>query len=379
MKKLITSLLLLVTVTAYSQTTKITSQHFNANGDTVLVTTTTQIVTTVTVDSVVKKYVKPAPPVVVVTNPGGPASRPVTYSNKSNFSINNLSFSGGTSDFITLSNCSNVHITLCRFSGADVWAINLQNCTNITIDNCFFTMVCKGVMAKGGSGIKVNNNQFLNLYEPGSVKADAYKGDFAHFVQFNAVTGAGNQINLNRFENIHGQAVHPHDIINCFNCSGTAASPLQVIGNWIRGGQVDGGWPGSGDTGAGITFDNGAYILCQGNIGVNPGCAWIQINTANGGTHSNVTIDSNVGVSLIASKVAADGIIAEGSKSNVTISNNHINWLKWNGAHGIYPGNETGYWNGSPTINPAITFTKNNWYDTNINASILPATIITYK
>lgn len=308
-----------------------------------------------------------------VVNPGGTPSKPVSYSGKSNFTISGLSFSGGTSDFLTLTNCSNVHITLCSFANANVWAINLSNCTNVTVDNCFFTMICKGVMAKGGSGINVINNQFLNLNEP-----VVYKGDFAHFVQFNGVTGAGNRINNNAFENIYGVAVHPHDLINCFNCAGTSADPLQVNNNVMRGGMVDGGWPGSGDTGAGITFDNGTNIICQGNKGVNPGCAFIQINTVSGGTHNNVIVSGNQGVSLIPSKVAADGIIALGTKVNVQINNNLINWLKYNGAHGVFAGGETGFWAGGKFPPVGITMTGNNWFDTTLTASILPSQIITY-
>lgn len=354
MKKI---LLLLLPLWCSAQTTII--KTVLPSLDTLRVTTT--VTTSVKYDTLKYK----------VTKPGGLTSNPVTYSYKSNFTISSLSFAGGSSDFITLNNCSNVHITMCRFSGANVWAIVLINCKNITIDYNFFISVCKGVAAINCTGgIKINNNQLLNLYEP-----ILYKNDFAHAFQLNSCTGGGNQINYNTIENIYGAAIHPHDIINLYNTRGLQGDSVQVIGNKIRGGQVDGGWPNSGSTGAGITLDNGSYITVRNNIGINPGCAFIQVN----GTHSNILVDNNLGVSLISSKVAADAFIALGAKTNVTFSNNRANWRKWNGAYGVYPGGETGLWTGSSTINPAIRFVNNKWFDTTLSTPLLPSTIITWQ
>lgn len=302
--------------------------------------------------------------------PGGIISPSASYSNQSGITISNKTFNGTTLSF---SNCNNIHITMCRFNGgagANLYAMNFYNCTNVTVDYCYGTMYCKFVMVKGGSGINISNNQFLNLYEP-----VIYNVDFAHVVQFNGVTGANNKITNNIIENIYGVAVHPHDLINLYNCSGTSTSHIIVNNNQIRGGQVDGGYPNSWDTGGGITLDNGNYIDVTNNIGVNPGCSFIQVN----GTHTNILVDNNKGVSLISSKVAADCFTALGSKINVTFSNNQANWLKYNGAYGIYPGGETGLWTGSSTVNQQITFINNNWFNKALLPIILPVTLITWK
>lgn len=316
------------------------------------------------------------PPVITPpntgTNPGGPEfTGPYSYSKQSNINISGKTFTGKTLSF---DGCSNITINLCTFNGGkgtNLYAINLNNCTNVNITNSFGTMYCDFVHAKGGSNIKVNGNQVLNLYEP-----TIYANDFAHAIRFESVTGAGNEIKANIIENVPGVCVNPHDIINLVNCVGTASSHIIVSGNKIRGGMVTDGF-GKG-TGAGITLDNGTYIDVTKNIGVNPGAAFIQANTYNGGTHNSVLIDGNIAVSLIKSSVSHDAYIGLGSKTNVTISNNKANWIKFNGATGgSYPGGEVLLWMGSNSTTPGIKLI-NNTFDKTLTNSILPDKIITY-
>lgn len=361
-----------MSVTAFAQTTVTTSppvKSVQANLDTFYITTTTKVVTTVASDTVIHKYVKPTPPVVVSANPGGVALTVLTYSNQSNINISNKTIAGKS---LVFNNCNGVIVNLCQFNGlkgTNLYAVTFNNCTNVTCTNNFGTMYCKFVMVKGGSGINVSNNQYLNLYEP-----VIYNGDFAHAIQFNGVTGAGNKISNNNIENIQGQCINPHDIINLYGCSGTSTSHIIVTGNQIRGGMVQAVLISTGATGAGITLDNGNYIDVTNNKLVNPGCAAIQVN----GTHTNILVDNNQGVSLISSKVAMDGIVALGGKTNVTLSNNKINWLKWNGATGTnYPGGEVLFWFGG-SASPAGIKLINNTFDKTLTPSILPAIIITY-
>lgn len=300
-------------------------------------------------------------------NPGGAVIYSNTYNNVSNLTISNRTLNGGT---LTFNSCSNIHITMCKLNGGmgtNAYAIVLNNCANVTVDYCYGTMYCKFIAVKGGSGIKTNYNQFRDLYEPA-----LYGNDFAHAIQYNGVTGAGNQINNNRIL-ITNASVHPHDLINLYNCSGTSTGHIIVSGNISSGGQTV-AWPIPGDTGAGITLDNGSYIDVTNNIGVNPGCAFIQVN----GTHSNILVDSNKGVSLIASQVSADCYIALGSKTNVIFSNNQANWLKRNGAYGIYPGGETGFWGGGGFPPAGIIFINNNWFNKSLSPAI-PNPLITWQ
>lgn len=312
------------------------------------------------------------PPPSTGTNPGGAEfTGPYSYSKQNNINISGKTLSGKTLSF---DGCNNITINLCAFNGGkgtNLYAINLNNCTNVNITNSFGTMYCDFVHAKGCSNIKVNNNQVLNLYEP-----TIYLNDFAHAIRFENVTGAGNEVKNNIIENVQGQCVNPHDIINLVNCVGTASSHIIVSGNKIRGGMISDNF-GKG-TGAGITLDNGTYIDVLNNIGVNPGCAFIQANTYNGGTHNTVLIDGNVTVSLIKSSVSHDAYVALGSKSNMTISNNKANWLKFNGATGTnYSGGEVLFWFGG-SANPSGIKLINNSFDKSLTADILPKQIITY-
>lgn len=356
-------LTLLIGARCFGQTT--VTRVVQANLDT--------LVTTTTISSVTLKY---KPPVVTPpntgTNPGGAEfAGPYSYSKQNNINISGKTLSGKTLSF---DGCSNITINLCAFNGGkgtNLYAINLNNCTNVNITNSFGTMYCDFVHAKGGSNIKINGNQVLNLYEP-----TIYASDFAHAIRFESVTGAGNEIQNNIIENVQGVAVNPHDIINLVNCAGTSASHLLVKGNKIRGGMVTDGF-GKG-TGAGITLDNGTYIDVLNNIGVNPGAAFIQANTYNGGTHLNVLIDGNTTVSLIKSNVAHDAYIGLGSKTNVTISNNKANWLKFNGATGTnYSGGEVLFWFGG-SANPSGIKLINNSFDKTLTPAVLPVKLITY-
>lgn len=351
-------LALVISAKCFAQTT--VTRTVQANLDT--------LVTTTSVSSVTLKY---KPPVVTSPNPGGTVIASTTYSNQSNINLTNRTINGGT---LVFNNCTNVVVNLCIFNGLtgkNLYAVTFNNCTNVTCTNNFGTMYCKFVMVKGGSTINISNNQYLNLYEP-----VVYNGDFAHAIQFNGVTGAGNQIVNNTIENVPGQCVNPHDVINLVNCVGTSTSHVLVKGNRIRGGMINDNF-GKG-TGAGITLDNGTYIDVVGNIGVNPGAAFIQANTYNGGTHTNVLIDGNTTVSLIKSNVAADGYVALGSKTNVTISNNKANWINKNGKTGTnFPGGEVLMWFGG-SANPAGIKLINNSFDQALTPAVLPDKLLTY-
>lgn len=309
------------------------------------------------------------PVVVTPPMPGGAKSNPVTYSNLNGTLITSLSFDGGgkSVDLLTLNNCQNVHITMCRFSNTDGDSIRLNNCVNCTVDYCFFTMVNFGVCATNCVGTKVNFNQGLNLWAP--VK---YNGNFAHFVQYINCSGAGQQVNDNIFVNQKGVAVHPHDIISIYQTSGTSASRFQIKRNKIKGGQHDGGWPNSGDTGTGITAPDvsGSYYDITDNICVNSGVNGI-IGVASG---SNLLYDKNIAVCDDRTmKVSYDGFTFTGTKTNTIVSNNRARWIRPDGSY-------LGLWLGKTgTTQVGITFTNNNWNDATLTSAIIPDSVITYR
>jgi hypothetical protein len=305
--------------------------------------------------------------------PGGKSSAPLSYSGLNNQTITGLSFDGGGKavDLLRLSNCTNIHVTLCRFSNTNGNSITLSNCTNVTIDYNFFTMVNFGVHAEACIGTQVNHNQGLNLWAP-----VLYNKNFAHWIQFHNCNSANQSISNNILESITGVAVHPHDSISIDACSGTSASPIKINNNWLRGGQQT-AFPNSGDTGGGIMApdESGNYYEIKNNIFVNPGCSAFQAN----GSGSNIVFDNNLIFNNVPTSVAANGITVLGSHSNMTISNNRVWWLnKLNHAVAQSDG-ETSYYFGGSGTGAGVTLSNNKWLDTTLNASILPATIITYK
>jgi len=195
-------------------------------------------------------------------------SAAIRYGHISNMVIQNLSFTGLTTESINLWECSNITIQNCKYSKSAYKAISLENGQNITIQDCVFDSVADGVFVGANannpfnngtsSGIKVIHNYFKNII-------GGFPGH--HAVQLGGVHGGGGiQINYNSFEVIHLQS-HQDDRISLFGCYGSVNDSIQIIGNWFRGGDYN----TENITGGGITFgDNGgSYIHVKNNIFVN--------------------------------------------------------------------------------------------------------------
>jgi len=309
-------------------------------------------------------YSVPAPAM-----PGGTPSAPKVYSGQSGLIISGLSFdgTGKAVDLLTLNSCTNVHITMCRFSNTNGISIRLNNCTNITVDYNFFTMVNFGVMATNCIGTKVNFNQGLNLWAP--VK---YNNNFAHFVQYINCSGSGQQINDNIFFSQRGIAVHPHDCISIFQTSGASGSPIQIKRNKIKGGQTDGGWPNTGDTGVGITAPDvsGNHYDITDNVVVNCGVNGIIVVA----TADTINVANNIAICDDKTMKSYDGFTFTGTKTNMTVSGNRARWIRPDGSY-------LGLWLGKSgaTTQAGVTFTNNNWNDATLTSTIIPDNIITYK
>lgn len=188
--------------------------------------------------------------------------------------ISGLDIAGDTLDCIELNKCYNLTIKNCRFRFSKKNGITIFSSRNIKVVDCYFEKLSSGVYAVECQQINISYNRFKNI-----------QGPFprGQFVQFDEVTGAGNKINYNIGENFPGQS-GPEDAINVYKSKGTAVSPIEVIGNRIRGG-------GPSTIGGGIMLgDNGgAYIIAKDNILVNPGQYGMAIA---GGDH--ITIIDNV-------------------------------------------------------------------------------------
>ena len=315
-------------------------------------------------------YIPPTttpPPVTtlpVTTTPTGKftykASAPINLSGQSNITISGDSINannGGTIG-IHLSNCNNVHITKCKIMNSTTDGIQLSNCTNVTIDSCFITNVRAGVNAMQCTTVKVNSNQFLNMNGP---------FPSGNYVQLNNVKGGGIQVNYNRCEDIAGVAKHPQDGISIYQCNGLQGDSVQVIGNWIRGGQIQNDSGG----GAGIVLGDvgGSYQVARNNIIVNGGFVGAQVQ---GGVH--IKMDHNT-VYSAATPYSNCGICygnySGAASSDVNMSYNKVKYFQTSGAE------MDAWWDPSSASQPAGWST--NTLKASFDANILPAVIITMK
>lgn len=286
---------------------------------------------------------------------GYKASVPVNLKGVNNITISGDSITAGGVPGFTLTNCYNIHIhgnKVVNGKGNNSVAVYLVNCHDITIDSCYFSSVTSGVYAVDcTTNIVVTNNYMLNMVGP-------YPR--GQFVQFNGVSGSGNIISYNKCKNIMGQST-PEDAINMFVSSGTVASPIQILGNWIQGG-------GPSKTGGGImTGDSGgSYVIVSGNILVDPG----QYGIANSGG-SNISIVNNEiyarsqSFTNVGLYVASEG----GAKAGATtVSGNKVTFYSSSGG---LNSDWIGTGSQAPTVTP-IGWSNNNW-NAGLTAAILPA------
>jgi hypothetical protein len=245
---------------------------------------------------------------------------PISYTGLSNFTISGDSINGGgaTVRLIYLTNCTNVHITKCKFTNNLTYAINLNGCTNVTIDSCFFDNVAFGVYATHSPGTKTNNNYFRNIKGTGSPVL------FGHAVQYDNCNGGGIQINYNKVNEIPGQSDYTHDQLSVYQCNGLVGDSIQIIGNWIKGGQL---FQVSGDGAAGIVPGDagGSYQVVRGNILVNALAILVTSDA------SSIKVDHNKIYASVASNNSV-GILIDGSGGNTNyVGYNQINFTSANG------------------------------------------------
>ena len=286
------------------------------------------------------------------------ASGAISLSNQSNITISgdSINLNSGSSVGIRLSNCTNVHITKCKVINSTNDGIQLNNCTNVIIDSCFISNVRAGVNAMYSQSVKVNNNQFLNMNGP---------FPSGNFVQFNNVSGSGCQIAYNKCEDITGVAQHPQDGLSVYQSNGLPGDSIMVIGNYIRGGQVQHDSGGA----AGIVLGDvgGSYQVARYNILVNPGAVGAQVQ---GGSHIKMDHNTVYSTATPFTMVGiAYGNYSGAASTDVTISYNKVKYYQTSGAE------MDAWWDPSTASQPQGWST--NILNASIDASILPGVIIT--
>ncbi len=307
---------------------------------------------------------KATPPSGVnVTNPLNPVastykhSNPISLTGASNITISGDSINclNANTPGISLVNCNNIHITKSKIYNSKGDGIYLLGCTNVTVDTCYITNIATGVNAVKCTGVIVNYNQMKNVIGP-------YPS--GQFVMLNQVNGAGDMVTNNKLEDISGQS-DPEDAINIYESNGTAASPIIISGNWIRGG-------GPSTSGGGILLGDvgGSYQIAENNVLVNPGMygmgvvAGTNMQILNNQIYSSKTTVSGVGIDVSNQYTSTTGC------SMITVDGNQVNWTN---SAGMLDNN----WD--PGQCGTITGWNDNTWGANISSSILPATIITYQ
>jgi hypothetical protein len=278
-------------------------------------------------------------------------SRPIVISGQNNVTIKGYRITGGVSDCIYLRNCTNVHITKCRLQNSKKVAILLENCKGVLIDSCYITNVQTGVNAKNSVTVKVNSNYFRNMNGP-------FPAGCA--VQFNNVSAPASQINYNRVENIVGEAQHPQDLLSVYKSNGMPGDSIQVIGNWIRGGQVINDSGGA----AGIVLGDvgGSYQVARYNVVINGGFVGMQVQ---GGSH--IKMDHNT-IYSTKTPYSNDGLsygnYSDQPSTDVEISYNKIRFFNKHGE-------EVDCWWDPKTVSKPIGW-ETNILKADIDEKILP-------
>ncbi|GAC1309753.1 MAG: hypothetical protein NVSMB24_25740 [Mucilaginibacter sp.] len=265
--------------------------------------------------------------------------------------ISGKTITGGTVSCIKLTNCYNIYITQCSLSNSTANGIELSNCTNVTMEANNISNVASGIVASNcpSGSINVYSNQMRNM-----------TGPYGSFVQFTGVNG-GNNIGYNKFENIAG-ASNGEIAIHVIQSFGTSANPINIIGNWIRG-----GGPSASSGGINLGDQGGAYQIAQNNIMVDPGQHGMAIV---GGDHISMINNS---IYARAQSFTNVGLYVWGQGghaiTNSTVSGNQVNFAN---AQGV----QNSVWLASGEYTPA-GWNTNAW-GANINSSILPATMLSF-
>ena len=182
-------------------------------------------------------------------------------------------------------------------------------------------------------------------------------------IQYNTVTGAGNQINYNtvfkRYEGLvqgvngAGQTtykpVNPRDVINLYKSSGTPGSPIEVIGNYIYSRwdltpeQIATIGNTTAFSGASIQLSDSSETTSQGNYQIAKDNTIIVESTTGGiGWGIRLGHDGQIINNIIygppkAGRNWSEGMMARSTLPtgcyNITIKANRVSWIKANGKH----------------------------------------------
>lgn len=235
---------------------------------------------------------------------------------------------------ITLEDCRDIDIVAC-----DVRSIRIVNCNGVRVLHSFIhDGAAVGVTIESSSNVLVQGNR-IERVASGVYALDSrgvrVVGNFCadvqgpmprgQMVQFDKVSGPGNVISDNHAINRHGRS-RPEDVISIYMSQGTAASPILITRNHLRGDPQLGSQDKS-DSGSGIMLGDGGgqWIHCVGNTIVDAGA--VGIGVAGG---SRITVAQNTVIGRV-SNVANVGIYVWNQSGEpggpVTVADNAVAWF----------------------------------------------------
>lgn len=288
-------------------------------------------------------------------------SEPIELKRQSNIIIEGLEFDNSEGRSIVLWNCTNVTVRNCKFkNNFKDRSIYAYEGKNILVTNCYFENIHQGFVAdKCLDNIKFVNNDVKNLV------GNLYGGTkFANAVSIIKSNGAGYSISYNAIENIPEESA-PEDIINIYQSSGTASSPITIKGNWIRGG-------GPSPSGGGIMLADGSgrYQVAEDNILVNPGMYGIGVVGGQYNVIRNNKIYSkklpHSGLAIQAADYTPD---VSGPAANIVVENNEFNYTNSRGL-------QEPSWFQTEMRKVVKNWATSTVYKPSLNEDILPEVII---
>ena len=280
-----------------------------------------------------------------ITSPSYKASLPVTLNSQHDLVINGIATSN-----ISLIDCNNITIKNCRIGPNSHSGISLVQCTNITIDSCYISQVSTGVYAVDSKTISITHCQAKNMLGPFPE---------GQFVQFKNVSGGGNRVSFNKFEDVLGES-SVEDAISMFESNGLPNDPIMIESNWIRGG-------GPSHSGGGIMLGDGggSNMVAKNNILVDPGQYGMAVS---GGSYMSIVNNTIYADSQSFTNVGLYYRNYYGSPdANISIAKNLVNFTNSSGVlNNTYLG----------PGDPAPKGWNTNIYDTGLGESLLPDPIV---
>ena len=247
------------------------------------------------------------------------ASGPIRLAGESGVVLEGLRVSSEDGPCVVVGDSRDITIRHSSIGPCDGPAVVVEGSTSVRLEGLEISGSASGVYALESQGVAVVGNTFRNAGR--------------NFVQFDKVTGGGNQIAGNSGANRLG-ASSAEDFVNIYQSSGTSSNPLVVSGNTFRDG-------GPSQSGSGIMVGDygGSNIVVEGNSLVNPGQVGIGVP---GGTNIRVVGNSVFSASQPWSNV---GIYvwnqSDGSCGEIEVRGNRVEWYdaegspnpSWNGGN----------------------------------------------